>query len=167
MRHSSFAGLHLNCMLSTHTHQFVSALNVTQNTCVTVRLAHRAHSGLLLSSVCRVSRRSKRRTLDEPRAFKCDYQGNAKGKGELQMVGIGCGAECQVLLGLRHNMTDAIKVPGDSGSGGEERMGVECIWRRGNHPTAEQLVKPHTISQQGYFSVIMLWYTFSPRYGKT
>lgn len=40
------------------------------------------------------------------------------------MVGIGRGAESQMLLVLRHNMTDAIKVPGDSRSGGEEGMWV-------------------------------------------
>lgn len=38
------------------------------------------------------------------------------------MVGIGRGAESQMLLVLRHNMTDAVKVPRDSRSGGEEGM---------------------------------------------
>lgn len=48
-----------------------------------------------------------------------------KAKGKLQMVGIGRGVESQMLPVLRHNMTDAIKVPGESRSGGEERMWVE------------------------------------------
>lgn len=41
------------------------------------------------------------------------------------MVEIGRGEESQMLLALRHNMTDAVKVPGESRSGGEERMGTE------------------------------------------
>ena len=38
------------------------------------------------------------------------------------MVGIGRSAESQMLSVLRHNMTDAVKVPVENGSGGEERM---------------------------------------------
>lgn len=83
---------------------------------------NRAQSVLLVSALYCVSRLSERRPLDEPRASKCDFQGNAKGKGKLQMVGIGRGEERQMFLVHRHNMTDAIKVPGDSRSGGEERM---------------------------------------------
>ena len=79
------------------------------------------------------------------RLIQRDFQGNAKGRGKLQMVGIGRGAKSQMLLVLRHNMTDAIKVPGDSRSGGEERM-----WAEHMHPifcgeveeTTEQQVKP-------------------------
>lgn len=44
------------------------------------------------------------------------------------MVEIGRGAESQMLLVLRHNVTDAIKVAGDSRSGGEERMWVEHMY---------------------------------------
>lgn len=41
------------------------------------------------------------------------------------MVEIGCGEESQMLLVLRHNMTDAVKMPGESRSRGEESMGME------------------------------------------
>lgn len=78
-----------------------------------------------------------------------------RAKEKLQMVGIGRGAESQMLLVLRHNMTDAIKVPGDSRSGGEERMWAEhmypIIW--GEEETTEQQVKPQTVNQHVLFGV--------------
>lgn len=52
------------------------------------------------AAFCCVSSLSHRRPLDEPRASKCDFEGNAKVKGRggrLQMVGIGLGAQRQML----------------------------------------------------------------------
>ncbi len=47
------------------------------------------------------------------------------------MVGIGRGAESQMLLVLRHNMTDAMKVPRDSRSGEEQQR----MWPEHMHQT--------------------------------
>lgn len=61
----------------------------------------------------------------------------------------------QRLLLLRHNMTDAVKVPGESRSGGEERM---CGAHAPNiHGRKEESSEMQTAEHQVKFSIMNLW----------